>query len=95
MQLLKSLEVHRDGELIIDSGVLYLSDEDTYFDRLALRLTGAPKHGNLFQIMQKPIINDTNTSSTIATTAAPPTNRRKIVDGEEIPAGLMRTGKLM
>ncbi|KAL5106923.1 FRAS1-related extracellular matrix protein 1 [Taenia crassiceps] len=95
IKLLKALEVHRDGELIIDSSVLYLSDEDTYFDRLAIRLTSAPKHGNLFQVMQQMIINATTTNSSIATTAAPPTNRRKIAEGEEIPASLMSAGKLI
>lgn len=94
LKLLKSLEVHRDGELMIDNSVLYLSDEDTYFDRLALRVTRAPKHGNLFQMMQHPMFNNTNANYKTTATTAPLANRRKISEGEEIPAGLMRAGKL-
>ncbi|VDK32500.1 unnamed protein product [Taenia asiatica] len=95
LKLLKSLEVHRDGELIIDCGVLHLFDEDTHFDRLALRLMSSPKHGNLFQIIRQSGINETNMNSTIATTAELPINRRKIAGGEEIPASLMSSGKLV
>ena len=89
LQLLKPLEVHRDGQFIIDSNVLLLSDEDTHFDRLSLRLSKAPKHGNLFETIHQPLVADVNNSTTI-----PSLNRRKIAEGEEISASLIMEGRL-
>ena len=94
-QLLKPLEVHRDGELTIDSDVLRLSDEDTYFDRLTLRLSKAPKHGNLFEIMQQSLLgtSTTDVGSPNATTVSS-MNRKRIAEGEEVPASLISEGRL-
>lgn len=98
MQLLKPQQVHRDGELVLDNDVLDLSDEDTYFDRLTLKLSKAPKYGNLFEMMQlqqeQLALNTTEMENTTTTTISPSVSRRKIVEGEEIPASLIIQGRL-
>ncbi|VUZ41622.1 unnamed protein product, partial [Hymenolepis diminuta] len=98
LQLLKPQQVHRDGELVLDNDVLDLSDEDTYFDGLTLKLSKAPKYGNLFEMMQlqqeQLASNATEMENTTIATISPSVSRRKIVEGEEIPASLIIQGRL-
>ncbi|VDO09292.1 unnamed protein product [Rodentolepis nana] len=87
-----------DGELVLDNGVFDLSDEDTFFDRLRLKLTKAPKYGGLFEMIQlkrEPLgLNTTEMENTTTTTSAPSVTRRKIVEDEEIPASWIVQGRL-
>uniref|UniRef100_A0A5K3FVR0 Cadherin domain-containing protein n=1 Tax=Mesocestoides corti TaxID=53468 RepID=A0A5K3FVR0_MESCO len=88
LELLKPLEVHRDGEVAIDSEILRLTDEDTLVEKLVLRLTRAPTHGNIFESVQISVFNATTNATTSKM------DRRKLGEGEVISASLINLGKL-
>lgn len=94
-KLAKQLEVHRDGELILDGEILNLFDEDTYLDHLILKVLKGPKYGSIFEVIQQqPVFNTTEVDNSTTTATSPSNSRRKIEEGEEVPASLISQGRL-
>ncbi len=80
-KLLNPLEVHRDGDIELDSTIVQLSDEDTAPENLFLKLTKAPKHGNVVEVVKN-------------LTSEKPAHR-KIGENEQFSAALLASGRLL
>lgn len=80
--------MHRDGELPLDGEILRLSDEDSFFDRLHLRLSMAPKHGFLVEAVSGSLFNSTTNTTELHIT------KRKLAEGEQVATGIFVAGRL-
>ncbi|CAL8108864.1 unnamed protein product [Calicophoron daubneyi] len=89
-KIIRPLEVKRDGELILDSSYLSISDIDTADDHLTLQIDRLPRYGYITAttapVSQAPV-RKTSSNVTINSNAS-------VTQGEKLPIRVFREGYL-